>query len=168
MVRATMPEWAVLRPSWFMQNLTGSLPPAEGVRRGLVTNATGEGRVGFVDAEDIAEVAATLLLATDAPAGEYLLTGPQALGWPQVCALASEVTGRLVEHQSVSVAAITEMMTGFGIPAEFAAMLAGMEEAIRLGAEDRTTDAVERVTGRPPRSMADFLAAHRDLLEPAP
>lgn len=167
MVREIVPQWAVLRPSWFMQNLTGDLPAAQGVRRGRVTTATGEGRVGFVDAEDIAAVATMLLLTDQPPADEYVLTGPQALSWAEVCALAGEVSGHPVEHQSLSVAAIAEMMTGSGIPADFAAMLAGLDEAISHGAEDRTTDTVQRVTGRPPRSMADFLAAHRDLLEPA-
>lgn len=134
------------------------------MRRGEVVTATGEGKVGFVDAEDIAAVATALLLAAEPPADEYVLTVPQALSWGDVCARVSEVTGRPVEHRSLSVAAITEMMTGFGIPSDFAAMLAGMDEAISRGAEDRTTATVQRVAGRPPRSMADFLAAHRDLL----
>lgn len=166
MVREMVPQWAVLRPSWFMQNLTGDLPPAQGVRRGEVVTATGDGRVAFIDAEDIAAVATTLLLAEQAPADEHVLTGPQSLSWGEVCALASEVTGRTVEHRSLSTAAITKMMTGFGIPPDFASMLAGMDEAISHGAEDRTTDAVQRIIGYPPRSMADFLTAHRDLLQP--
>ncbi len=55
-------EWAVLRPSWFMQNFTGSHVHAQSIRTdGVIRTATGTGRVGFVDAEDIAAVAVRAL-----------------------------------------------------------------------------------------------------------
>jgi hypothetical protein len=45
---------AVLRPSWFMQNLTGDHPHAQSIRKdGTLLTATGEGHVGFVDSDDI-------------------------------------------------------------------------------------------------------------------
>ncbi len=47
------------------------------------------------------------------------------------------------------------------MPAEFAAMLAGMDRAIAEGAEDRTTDTVQRLTGLPPRSFHAF--AEREM-----
>jgi hypothetical protein len=45
---------------------------------------------------------------------------------------------------------------------EFAAVLAGLDEDIRHGAEDRVAPTVQSVTGRPARSFAEFVAAHRD------
>ncbi len=39
------------------------------------------------------------------------------------------------------------------MPEEFAAMLADMDRAIAKGVEDRVTDSVRRVTGRPARSF---------------
>ena len=62
LVRETMPEWTVLRPSWFMQNFTGDHLVAQGVRDGEIVTATGAGRVAFVDARDIAAVAARALI----------------------------------------------------------------------------------------------------------
>ena len=51
-------EPTVLRPSWFMQNFTRDHALAEGIRRSReVVTATGDGRVGFIDAADIAAVA---------------------------------------------------------------------------------------------------------------
>ena len=43
------------------------------------------------------------------------------------------------------------------IPEEFAAMLAGMDRAIAEGSEDRVTDTVQRLTGRPARTFRAFL-----------
>ncbi|MEV0186977.1 NAD(P)H-binding protein [Kitasatospora purpeofusca] len=142
-------EWAVLRPSWFMQNFTGAHPHAEGIRReGVVRTATGAGRVGFVDAEDIAAVAVHALTDEPAPNRELVLTGPEALGYDDIARIAGEALGRPVVHRRLTreelTAALAEQM-----PDRFAALLAGLDHAIAEGAEDRTTDTVLRVTGRP-------------------
>ena len=156
----TVPECAVLRPSWFISNFLGDHPVAAGLRAGTVVTATGDGRVGFVDVADIASVAAYLLIQDDAPRSDYVLTGPQALSYAEVCAVASELTGRQVRHVSVTAAERAAAVEKSGVPAEFAALLADMDVAISAGSEDRVTDVVRRVTGRPARSVADVLAAH--------
>ena len=81
MVRSTMPEWTVLRPSWFMQNFTGDHLVAQGVRDGEIVTATGDGRVAFVDAADIAAVAGRALIDDEPHNAEYILTGPDALSY---------------------------------------------------------------------------------------
>ena len=40
LVKTAMPEWAVLQPSWFMQNFTGGHLVAQGVRDGEIVTAT--------------------------------------------------------------------------------------------------------------------------------
>ncbi|MFB9586291.1 NmrA family NAD(P)-binding protein [Streptomyces goshikiensis] len=143
-------EWAVLRPSWFMQNFTGDHAHAHSVRsEGVIRTAAGEGRVGFVDAEDIAAVAFRALTDTRAPNTDLILTGPSALNHREVAEVLSEVTGRSVVHEELTPEQIRDRLAAF-MPAEFAALLADMDRAIAAGAEDRTTDAVRSVTGLPP------------------
>jgi uncharacterized protein YbjT (DUF2867 family) len=61
-------QWAVLRPSWFMQNFTGTHVHALSIREdGTIWSATGSGRVGFIDAGDIAAVAVHALTDEQAP-----------------------------------------------------------------------------------------------------
>ncbi|MFI5976875.1 NAD(P)H-binding protein [Streptomyces sp. NPDC051452] len=152
-------QWAVLRPSWFMQNFTGGHPHALGIRaEGVLRTATGDGRVGFVDAEDIAAVAARALTDARSPDTDLVLTGPQALSYDDVAALLTEVTGRTVTHRRVSYEQLRDRLATT-IPEEFAALLAGMDRAIADGAEDRVTDTVRTVTGRPPRSLRTHLTA---------
>ncbi|MYX94289.1 NmrA family NAD(P)-binding protein, partial [Streptomyces sp. SID486] len=152
-------EWAVLRPSWFMQNFTGAHAHADSVRReGVLRTATGNGRVGFVDAEDIASVAARALTDEHAPDTDLVLTGPEALSYDEVAALLTEVTGRTVVHHRLSCERLRDLLAA-QLPPEFAAMLAGMDRDIAAGAEDRVTDTVRAVTGRPPRSLRAHLAA---------
>lgn len=150
-------EWSALRPSWFMQNFTADHLHAESVRSdGVLTTATGTGRVPFVDADDIAAVAAHALTATPAPEHDLLITGPEALTYDEVAATLSDVTGREVTHRAVSADRLAERLTERGLPAEFARVLAALDDAVRGGAEDRVTDTVARLTGRAPRSFADY------------
>ncbi|MFD5409043.1 NmrA family NAD(P)-binding protein [Streptomyces nojiriensis] len=146
-------EWAVLRPSWFMQNFTGTHAHADSIRAdGVIRTAAGTGRVGFVDADDIAAVAARALTDDRAPDTDLVLTGPRTLSHDDVAALLTEVTGRRVVHHHLTYEAMRDRLAAV-IPAEFAAMLAGMDRSIAEGAEDRTTDTVHRLTGRPPRDF---------------
>jgi uncharacterized protein YbjT (DUF2867 family) len=162
LVTGTVPEWGVLRPSWFMENFIGDHPVAAGLRAGVVTTATGNGRVGFVDVADIASVATHLLLQADPPNDDYVLTGPAALSYADVCDLVTELTGRPTRHLTVSAAERARGIAASGVPADFAAILADMDVAISHGSEDRVTDTVPHITGHAARSVADFLASHRD------
>ncbi|WP_405982799.1 NAD(P)H-binding protein [Streptomyces sp. NBC_00158] len=152
-VHAALPgifdEWAVLRPSWFMQNFTGGHVHARSIREeGVIRTATGTGRVGFVDAEDIAAVAARALTGVRAPNTDLVLTGPEALGYDDVAAIVAEVTGNPVTHRPLSHAELRDRLAVL-MPEEFATMLADMDRTVAAGAEDRVTDSVHRLTGRP-------------------
>lgn len=49
------------------------------------------------------------------------------------------------------------------MPADYARFMAGLDEAIRHGAEHRVTDTVKCVTGKEPRSLTEFAALMRIL-----
>ncbi|PJE95082.1 ergot alkaloid biosynthesis protein [Streptomyces carminius] len=178
LVRSAVPRWAVLKPSWFMQNLTGAHPLAEGVRAtGELVTATGDGRLALVDARDIAAVAAALLLGggdggdcgdggdgAGRESAEYLVTGPEPLSYADAAALLTEVTGTPVRHVGVTAGELAARLTAAGFPPDFAEVLAGLDTLVRDGRQDFTADTVERLTGRPPRSLRAFLTEHRDRL----
>ncbi|MFE5813435.1 NmrA family NAD(P)-binding protein [Streptomyces sp. NPDC056479] len=150
-------EWAVLRPSWFMQNFAGLTPHARGIRdEGAILTASGDGRVAFIDAEDIAAVAVRALTDGQAPDTDLILTGPQTLSYDDVAAIITEITGRPVVHKRLTFEELRDRWAA-EIPLEFATMLAGMDRAIAGGAEDRTSDTVERLTGRPPGTFRAFV-----------
>lgn len=157
LVRTTMPEWAVLRPSWFMQNFTGELPLGRGVRAGEIVTATGTGRVAFIDADDIAAVGGHALIDPVAHNTEHILTGPQALSYADAAAIIAERTGKPLAHRTITPDQLTARLITEGIPAEFAAMLAALDDDIRAGTQDHVTDTVLRVTGRAPRSFSEFI-----------
>lgn len=157
-VRETMPEWSVLQPSWFMQNFTGGTH-GESIRRsGEIVTATGAGKVGFIDVGDIAEVAFRALTDAEAHNRAHLITGPDALSYAAAAVIISEAAQRPVRHRSVSWKQLTERLVSLGIPQPYALFLAGLDEAINNGVEDRVTDTVLEVTGRGPKSLREFAA----------
>ncbi len=158
LVRSTMPEWAVLRPSWFMQNFTGDHLVAQGVRDGEIVTATGDGRVAFIDADDIAAVAVHALTDPVAHNTEHILTGPRALGYDEAAMIVARHLGRPVRHRSVSAEEHAGHVAASGIPLEFARILSALDVDIAGGAEDRVTRTVEDVTGRPARTFEEFCA----------
>ncbi|WP_371674068.1 NAD(P)H-binding protein [Streptomyces sp. NBC_00289] len=150
-------QWAVLRPSWFMQNFTGAHAHAVSIRdEGVIRTATGSGRVGFVDAEDIAAVAVQALTEEHAPNTDLVLTGPETLSHDDIARITTEVTSLPVVHHRMSYEQMRDHLTA-QIPAEFAAILAGMDCAIAGGSENRVTDTVQRLTGRPAQSFRAHL-----------
>jgi uncharacterized protein YbjT (DUF2867 family) len=140
-----------------MQNFTGTHIHALSIREdGAIWTATDSGRVGFVDAGDIAAVAVHALTDEHAPNTDLVLTGPEALSYDDIATVITEVTGRPVVHRHLSYEQMRDRLAAL-MPPEFAAMLAGMDRAIAEGAEDRVIDTVQRITGRPPRTFRALL-----------
>lgn len=161
-VHELMPEWSVLQPSWFMQNFTVGLHGASIKTGGEITTATGDGKVAFVDAGDIAEVAFRALADPAAHNRAHIITGPQALSYAQAAAIISDAAHKPVRHVSISPAQLRQRLAAAGIPESYAALLADLDEAIGHGAEDRVTSVVQDATGHPPRSLHDFARTYAD------
>lgn len=156
-LRSNAPSWIVLRPTWFMQNFSEQQHLPTIVAEDAIYSATGDGQVGFIDAEDIAAVAAVALTAPDFQSGELILTGPETLSYDQVATLVGQAAGREIHHRRLSEAQMAERFVTFGVPEGFASGLAAMDSAIAAGAEDRTTDNVTKVIGRPASTFQGFV-----------
>lgn len=160
---AHAPLWTVLRPSWFMQNFT-TQHRFSILEEGCLYSATGDGRVPFIDAVDIAAVAVEVLTSSMHDSGDHVLTGPEALTYDEVARAISASIGMPVRHCRLSVDELADRYTGLGIPRSYALTLAGMDKAIADGSEDRITLEVERLIGRPANTLANFLESQRVLI----
>ncbi len=154
------PEWTVLRPSYFMQNFINVQHRMSIQTEGNIITASGEGKLGFIDADDIAETAVRALIDDVPHQTHHILTGPEALSYAEAAEIIGAAAGRRVEHVSISHSELQNRMEAAGLPADYAHFMAGLDEAIRHGAEHRVTDTVKRVTGKEPRSLTEFAAAH--------
>ena len=163
-LRSAAPDWTVLRPTWFMQNFSEHqhLPTIRD--EGAIYTATGNGRVAFVHADDIAAVAMAALLGQAAGNRDYVLTGPRALSYDEVAALIATAAARPVAHRHLTEKQMADWLSeSAGVPPPFAAALAAMDTAIAGGAEDRVSPDVQKVTGRPPISFEAFAAENSTI-----
>jgi uncharacterized protein YbjT (DUF2867 family) len=128
-------------------------------RTSTIVTATGDHRVGFIDAGDIARAGVEALLAPEAPNADLILTGPQAMSYGDMARVLSEASGRAITHVRVAPEEVPARYEGIGVPARSAQFLAFMDLVIASGGQDWTTDTVERVTGTPPRTIGAFAAA---------
>jgi uncharacterized protein YbjT (DUF2867 family) len=145
---------SILRPAWFMQNFSETfLKPVDGV----ITVPTGDGSEAFVDAEDIAAVAAATLASPDAHAGaEYAPTGPEALTVSDAADVIADVTGQPAKHNDIDRDAWIDGTVAAGVPAAYGDVLRMLTETIASGHGSRPNNDVQNVTGRAPVSFADF------------
>lgn len=145
----------VVRPAWVMQNFTDTHLP---VISGAITVPTGSGTEAFIDAVDIAAVAAETLLAPEVHAGAlYAPTGPQALTVGEVADIITAVSGQPVTHQDLDPEAWIGGAVAAGIvPADYAVMLRWLTGTIISGHGSTPNEDVEKVTGRKPTAFREF------------
>ncbi|PRY16319.1 uncharacterized protein YbjT (DUF2867 family) [Pontibacter ummariensis] len=147
--------YTFLRPSSFMQNFINY--HAESIKQeGKFYQPTGDGKVGYIDVEDIAAVATEVLLGTGHEGKAYDLTGPEALSSRKIAQILSEVTGKQVEFVDVPEAAAFDAMVSHGAQDWMANALLELYRVQRAGHSSITNDTVERLTGRPPRTFRQF------------
>jgi len=153
-------SWTFVRPSYFDQNLAGVLAPDIREHDEIVLPA-GDSRTAFVDAHDVAAVAAAALVQPSAHAGRvWTPTGP-ALTYSEVAGLLTAELGRPVRYRQVgSLAFLRHARGALGLPTSMAAITTVLHLSARVGLAAFETGDVQSVTGRPPGTFAAF--AHRE------
>ncbi|MEV0595205.1 NAD(P)H-binding protein [Nonomuraea cavernae] len=151
--------WSILQPVGFMQNL-----PAE-VRDGRMYGSYGSAPVGYIDARDIADVAAALLTRPVGESGVHVLTGPEAHSHDEIAAAIGAALGRPVAYTDLPVPEMAAHLARQGLPEPVNHALAALMAEVGDGRWSSVTTAVEDITGRPPRSLATFLTDHAPAFE---
>ncbi|RZT88470.1 uncharacterized protein YbjT (DUF2867 family) [Pseudonocardia sediminis] len=156
-VRGSGLEWTVLRPSNFSQNFSEKLFHAPLVDGELALPA-GEVPEPFIDIEDVADVAAAVLTEPGRHAGRvHELTGPRPITFAEAVDLISRASGRPMTYEQISVDEYAAALVEAGLGAEEAGAVAAMFEVIERGVITGTTDGVETVLGRAPRTFEDYV-----------
>ncbi len=125
--------------------------------QGVIRGPAGEGRLAAVARADVADVAATVLRDPAAHAGvAYQLTGPEALSMAEVAARAGAVVGRTLRYEAETLEeAYASRRAAYPDAAEYQLdAWVSTYTAIAEGTLAETTDDVERVTGRAPRTLS--------------
>ena len=157
-IKASGIPYTIVRMSWYAESLLGSLPG--NLKSGQWFTSAGEGRVNYVTRADCAAAAAGAMLLPPTNA-TYDVTGPAPLTTAQIAALATDVTGRPLAVVNLTDEQLAGGARAAGVP-DFviAHFIVAFDRNTREGKTDIASDAVERLSGREPTSVRDFLAAN--------
>ncbi|MHA6878933.1 NmrA family NAD(P)-binding protein [Ralstonia pseudosolanacearum] len=147
---------SIVRPAWFMQNFSETfLKPVNDE----IVVPCGVGAEAFVNAEDIAAVAAATLSNPTRHAGRaYAPTGPEALTFEQAAAQISDAVGRKISYRDIDRDAWIAAMIQAGVPAEYGEVLRMLTETVASGRGSVPNDDVLTTTGAAPIRFSDFAA----------
>jgi uncharacterized protein YbjT (DUF2867 family) len=161
-------SYTFLRPSFFMQNL--STTHLEEIRDDdEIFVPAGDGKTSFIDARDIAEVGAMALADPETHRNQaYPLTGREALSYGEVADIFTEVLGREITYAKPSAITFALRMKRKGRPLAYVGVVTALYTVCRLGLADTVTDDLERLLGRPPIPMRQFVEDYREVWEVRP
>ena len=150
----------ILRVTWYAENLLRSLPSI--LPTGKWYSSAGDGRVANVGRDDVARAAAAALAKT--PGGKFDLTGPDLLTTRQIAAIVAEVFAKPVEVVAVSDEQLLAGMIAAGVPKVFAELGVAFDANTRAGKVDLISDAVLKLTGKPPAPLREILVTMKSAL----
>ncbi|BBJ41614.1 nucleotide-diphosphate-sugar epimerase [Streptomyces antimycoticus] len=156
-VEATGLEWTFVRPGGFAAN---SLQWVDQIKAGDVVYGPYAGaQMAAIHEADMGAVAARALLADDLVGQTPELTGPESLSFADQVRIIGEVVGRPLRYEEIPPEAARERMVGDFLTPEMA------DSLLRVFAElvDRpqaVSPEVERITGRPGRTFAQWVEDH--------
>ena len=163
---ATGVEHASIQPMAFHQNW---LRNTVMIRRfDMITGSAGDHMRNYVDAADVAEVAADLLeTRSDLP--QFVpVAGPEVHSYHDVAALLSDVTGRTIRYENVDADAHHRLLTKRArIPGWLAEHVVELDTLARTITEQPSED-IPRLLGRPGRTLGDFLDANASAFQRTP
>jgi uncharacterized protein YbjT (DUF2867 family) len=152
---------AIVHPNMFMQNVPETTIPSIGEDGTFYANA-GEARLSMVDTRDVGAVAAVLLTEPGHEGDEVDVTGPEALSYAEVADRLSAAMGRKIRYVDVPDDAVHQTLSGFGLDPWMVNSLIDLFQNYRASGRDgyaaQVTDSVERLTGRPARTLQQMLA----------
>lgn len=148
-------DWTIVRCAWFMQNFSENYF-VDGILAGEVALPIGNVGEPFVDADDIAEVAATALTEPGHIGQLYELTGPRTLTFAEAVAEIAGVTGRPIEYVQLDQDTFDAALRDMDAPEDIIWLLRYLFTTVLDGRNSWLTDGVQRALGREPRDFRDY------------
>ncbi|VVJ20861.1 putative nucleoside-diphosphate-sugar epimerase [Amycolatopsis camponoti] len=150
-----------VRPTFFAEWLTTWWELRDG--EGLLRLPFGEGRHAPIASADQAHVIAAVLTDPEPHAGAaYTLHGPVELNHHDIAGIMAATLGIPVRYEPISVEEFSSATTARGLPAHLVQHLGHVAIDYRNGVFAGTNDVVEKVGGRAPQSVEQFVLAQKD------
>jgi len=152
-----------IRPTVFLEGFFLPLTGPSVRDRSRIELPFGRGKTNPVATADVARVIATILADPGSHLNRvYELTGPRSQDMNGIAREYSDALNREVTYADIPPGDWERELKKVGLPDHLTHHLVTMAELNRAGRYDRMTDGVERVIGRPPTSIREFVTLHAD------
>lgn len=152
-----------LRPGFFAQNLESAYRD-DIVEDDRIYLPAGNSPVNWIDARDIAEVAALVLSEPEQHRGQnYTLAGPGPVPWSEVTDALTAALGRPIRYEPASVLGYMRHLSRRGLPRGAIAVQTILHVLLRFGQGATVDPTLERLLGRPGRSVREYIVEHAHL-----
>lgn len=154
-IRTSGIPFTFVQPTGFMSNL---LAWANSIKKeGLVRSSTGDGKRAFIHSDDIAAVATEALTTSNYLGQSLPITGPEALSFAEVTATIATAFGKQLTFQPSSDEEARQRYSAISASTEETEAHVSLWRAIREGRLAAVTDNVERILGRKPIKLNQWL-----------
>jgi len=149
-----------VRHTFLRDNLYQDMLPALVGNDGAIRGPAGDGRVGAVARDDIADVGVAVMLNDEHDGYTYDVTGPEAITLHQVAEELSRVTGHSITYHAETIEEAYASRASYGAPEWEVEGWVTSYLAIATREMDVVSDTVNKLTGHAPMRFADFLRKH--------
>lgn len=154
-LRQAGPSWTVLRNALYLDSLVPVW--AQSVAAGQLVTNNGAGRHAPVARNDCAAAAAAVLIGDGHENGIYDITGPRLVDDVAVVGALSADHESPIDVVHVSDDDFAAGLAAAGMPPEVVPIFVGFGASIRAGLMETPIGDTQRLIGRPPLSLEDFL-----------
>lgn len=117
----------------------------------------GNGKSPFLSRVDMGEAAAVVLTTPGHEDKQYAIAAETAYSFSEIATMLSEITGQDVQYHNPDSKSYVEQLVKAGVPEGNAAFFASFGEAISHGELDTNRSDIEKLLGRKPVSLREFL-----------
>jgi NAD(P)H dehydrogenase (quinone) len=129
------------------------------LQSGLIYLPAGEGKAAYVSRDNMAEAAASLLLSDGHQNKIYNVSNNQSVSYAEIAELMSKITGKEIRYLSPSVEEFNAELGKAGVPEDIIGLMSSFSQAISQKEFDLPDDTLEKLLGRKPDTMSDYLSA---------
>ncbi|RYC68889.1 SDR family oxidoreductase [Spirosoma sordidisoli] len=154
-LKASGLTYTILKNGYYLEGLESmigsELPDTE------IRFPAGEGKIAFVKRTELAAATAALLTSEGHDNQDYTLSGSEAYSFHDIARELSALAGRPIAYQSSELATYVAQKVAEGFPDFVANFFAQWGAATQHGMLAGTHDTVERLLGRKPTSLREYL-----------
>ncbi len=124
---------------------------------GIVYLPAGEEKAGFALRSEMAEATANILVSGGHAGKTYYFSNVETYGYADVAAVISEVSGKNIVYTSPSAEEYKKTLLDAGVPEVYVGMFSAFALAHAAGEFDASGNDLERLLGRRPASLREYL-----------